>query len=159
MSCLRGLDRMDASVLQMQLRKEGKRERSAMLREIREAQLKDGKEMEDLQQRALEENRKALAEQLANINFPTKTNPLFLLTEHENISSLTFFSSSRENCVNTPETTKLFPSNLSDNPDWFRDGQTVKISRVIDGDELRIENDLGSTVGDRVESHEMIPRS
>lgn len=34
---------------------------------------------------------------------------------------------------------------LSDNPDLFRDGQTVKIARVIDGDELRVENDLGST--------------
>lgn len=34
---------------------------------------------------------------------------------------------------------------LSSNPELFTDGETVTVTRVIDGDELRIENDKGST--------------
>ena len=34
---------------------------------------------------------------------------------------------------------------LSSNPELFQDEQIVKITRVIDGDEVRIENAVGST--------------
>ena len=34
---------------------------------------------------------------------------------------------------------------LASNPELFKDGQMVLVSKVIDGDELRIENDAGST--------------
>lgn len=34
---------------------------------------------------------------------------------------------------------------LSNNPELFKDGQRVTITRVIDGDELRIENESGSS--------------
>lgn len=56
-----------------QVRKEGRRERAAMFREVKEAQLKEVHELEQAERIAIEESGKKLQGKLSALNFPTNT--------------------------------------------------------------------------------------